>query len=101
MELIWVVWFIFGMIGGIVACVCSVCKGKPNNDCGNVRSISDRCGDRCGNNGCLKPLEIDNETLAAYLRTMSVISVSHREAEFLKEAANRLEKGDSNDKDSK
>lgn len=101
MELIWVVWFIFGMIGGIVACVCSVCKGKPNNDCGNVRSISDRCGSRCGDNGCHKPLEIDNETLAAYLRTTSVISVSHREAEFLKEAADRLEKGNNNDKDSK
>lgn len=94
MELIWVVWFIFGMIGGIVACVCSVCKGKPNNDSCNVHSISDRSRSRRGDNGCDKPLEIDNETLAAYLRTMSVISVSHREAEFLKEAADRLEKGE-------
>lgn len=106
----WSIGFLFGVLTAIIFVGIGVCfgridkrdnKGELDGDSDIRLYVPSRCGDRRGDNGRDKSLEIDNETLAAYLRTMSVISVSHREAEFLKEAADRLEKGNNNDKDSK
>lgn len=36
MELIWVLWFIFGLVSGVIVSVFSVCKGTHDGHCDSV-----------------------------------------------------------------
>lgn len=99
MEIIFVAWFFGGLIMGIVCCHFAY-KGTED-DCNNKRQsdidndmriyVPSRGRGRRGDNGLDTSDEIDNETLAAYLRTMAVTGISRMETEYLKEAAERLE----------
>ena len=36
MELMWVMWFIFGLVSGVIVSVFSVCKGEHDGHCNSV-----------------------------------------------------------------
>lgn len=102
--------FLLGVVTAIIFVGIGVVIGRTDkrDNQGELDGDSDvrvyvpcRSRSRRGDNGRDKSLEIDNETLAAYLRTMAVISVSDKEADYLKESAARLERteeGDVNDR---
>lgn len=96
MELIWVCWFIFGLVSGVIVSVWSMVKGKSDDD-NSVRVYvpsrdRGRSGDKRGDSRMVK---VTSESLAAILRTISATSkVDDKENTYLHEAADRLEKLD-------
>lgn len=78
MELIWVMWFIFGLVSGVVASVFSVCKGKHDGHCNSVPD-SDNNGREC--NGMDRHIPTPEEI--TMILTYFKVGASHRETEVL------------------
>lgn len=78
MELIWVCWFIFGLVSGVIVSVFSVCKGENDGHCNSVPD-SDNDGREC--NGVDRHIPAPEEI--TMILTYFKVGASHRETEVL------------------
>ena len=94
--MIWVCWFIFGLVSGVIVSVWSMVKGQSDIDSDTRVYVPSRDRDRSGDKRCDKQVErITSESLGAVLRTMcATLKIDDKEIAYLNEAADRLEKLD-------
>lgn len=78
MELIWVMWFIFGLVSGVIVSVFSVCKGEHDGHCNSVPD-SDNADREC--NGMDRRIPTPEEI--TMILTYFKVGASHRETEVL------------------
>ena len=78
MELIWVCWFIFGLVSGVVVSVFSVCKGEHDGHC---NSVPDSDNDGRERNGMDRRIPTSEEI--TMILTYFKVGASHRETEVL------------------
>lgn len=78
MELIWVMWFIFGLVSGVIVSVSCVAKGK-HDGCDN--SVPDSNNDTRECNGMDRPDPTPEEI--TMILTYFKVGASHRETEVL------------------
>lgn len=78
MELIWVCWFIFGLVSGVIVSVFSVVKDKHDGHCNSVPD-SDNDDREC--NGMDRRIPTPEEI--TMILTYFKVGASHRETEVL------------------
>ena len=78
MELIWVCWFILGLVSGVIVSVFSVVKDKHDGHCNSV-SDSDNDDREC--NGMDRRIPTPEEI--TMILTYFKVGASHRETEVL------------------
>lgn len=78
MELIWVCWFIFGLVSGVIVSVFSVFKGEHDGHCNSVPD-SDNADREC--NGVDRHIPTPEEI--TMILTYFKVGASHRETEVL------------------
>lgn len=78
MELIWVCWFIFGLVSGVIVSVFSVVKDKHDGHCNSVPD-SDNADREC--NGMDRRIPTPEEI--TMILTYFKVGASHRETEVL------------------
>lgn len=78
MELIWVCWFIFGLVSGVIVSVWSMVKGTYDGHCNSV-SDTDKPDGEC--NGMDRHIPTPEEI--TMILTYFKVGASHRETEVL------------------
>jgi len=78
MELIWVCWFIFGLVSGVIVSVFSVCKGEHDGHC---NSVPDSDNDDRERNGMDRRIPTPEEI--TMILTYFKVGASYRETEVL------------------
>lgn len=78
MELIWVMWFIFGLVSGVIASVSCVVKDKHDVHC---NSVPDSNNDTRECNGMDRRIPTPEEI--TMILTYFKVGASHRETEVL------------------
>ena len=74
MELIWVCWFILGLVSGVIVSVFSVCKGEHDGHCNSVPD-SDNADRECNGMDRRIPTSEDITDVLRYFR----VGASHTE----------------------
>lgn len=78
MELIWVCWFIFGLVSGVIVSVFSVCKGEHDGHCNSVPDSDNNIREH---NGMDRRIPTPEEI--TMILTYFKVGASHRETEVL------------------
>ena len=78
MELIWVCWFILGLVSGVIVSVFSVCKGEHDGHCNSVPDSDNNGRERDGVDRRI-PTPEEITMILTYFK----VGASHRETEVL------------------